>query len=744
MTLSQATPTAYTVRDYYGNTVSSGAVSGSTVLPAAPVGGWDPGWYRMYLTGANTDTVFGPSYGAVSFIVIRDNANLHANPALTVPDIGAGQGGGEAKDMILKGVLGIGTSRVQIGDASSPATGADNLATAHLDATFSDTYWPVGGDSVRGPRYRFLQFPNRTFDRVDINAGQFARVYKKDATIVGANCYIELTGSAGAWTMNVYYPNNSTLVETFGPVANGTALQTATATSAYVRAFNAGSSGVATSKTAIGDVYYNGVVTAVADLYPYGYTRFEGPSNEPVMRAETAHDMKLFQSAVHAGNASAKAVGPCPVDITALTGTQSWTAYLDAGGAAYCDEWTFHAYNSQTNGDINLGRHTIEAFLALLTSYGVNDRPMWQTESTHVFTSVFADHHPRRSRVPLLQTLLFEQYGLPRERNLVWYDRSHGFNSYPAWVLANSSPAPYAALYRVLAEETFGMTHYQRLDFGCEAANRVFLGSLYVSSTSAPAASCLVLVAQSYMPGMTIDLTIAGSSSPITYSDGFGNTATATVSSGRVTIPVSETPTYVRLPTGVTATVYQISDWGTSVPPSISSYGTGSFAELNDDQWQTQYIGTTGGGVHISANSLPETAQIMFLANATFQRVLIFCGIAWQHQSALTTFTVDTWNGSSWTTQNTVDVSAGCTSFRHATDSTDIGTTIETYWPEQWIFDVKFPSPVTCSGVRVNASATSYGGEPDALAISVGGQGDAGQHLTLQEMMVLSTDTPGF
>src|ERR1035437_9339726 len=64
VTLSQATPTAYYVKDYFGNTVSSGSTSGLTCTPAAPGGGWNPGWYRIYFTGGSTDTTFGTSYGA--------------------------------------------------------------------------------------------------------------------------------------------------------------------------------------------------------------------------------------------------------------------------------------------------------------------------------------------------------------------------------------------------------------------------------------------------------------------------------------------------------------------------------------------------------------------------------------------------------------------------------------------------------------------------------------------------------
>lgn len=744
VTLSQATPNAYSVRDYYGNVVETGSVSGTTLTLTGP---FNPGWYRVYMTGTNTDPTYGPSYGAWTFIIVPQDSRFVTNPPVGT-NTGNNQGGGEAHDVVAKGVLGMGLSRIQINDASNPTVGVDNIAKAQANAGVMDTYWYNAAepayDAGRARGGKYIQFPNRTYDRIDINAGSFARVYVKDYTVDGDTTFVGMAGGAGNWTVTIYSPDSLTVVETYTGIANGTDLQNATTSSNYVRAFNAGSSGAAISPPkAIGTAYKTGTEQAVAALFPYGYTYFEGPVNEPTLNAELVHTMMLFQSAVHTANPDAKAIGPNPVDITAhLTGTTSWDTFLSNGGATYCDEFSFHAYNSQTNGDINLGRSSWEAFLALLGSYGVDDKRRWHTEATGVYTAVFGVYHPRRSGVALRQTLLAEQYGIPKERNLVWYDAQHGFWSEPRWFESNGGPVPYAAMYRILAAETFGMNHYHRLDFGSEPANRIWMGSLYITNPSSLGASCLVLVMNSNMPGATVDLNIAGTTAAITYVDAFGNTNTATQSGGVVTIPTSEIPTYVRLPAGVTATVHQVNDWGTSVPPSISSYGTATDSHMNDDQLMTSYSPLTG--IYTSPNLLPDTAQIMFLASSTFQRVVIFCGGTWQNLSALTTFTVDTWDGASWTTQKTVDVSSGCASFQHGTSSSSDGCKQETYWPEQWIFDVKFAAPVTVLGVRVNATAGSYGGEPDSAAKAAGGQGANAPKITLQEMMVLSTSTPGF
>ena len=486
ITLSQATPDAYEVLDYDGNVVSSGAVSGTSVTPTAPVGGWDPGWYRVYFTGPNTDATYGDSYGATNFVVLRNDSRFPPNATIT----GSGQGGGEARDMIMKGILGMAPTRLQIEDAAAPTSGFDNIATCQVSAGYGNDYW---ADSTHGAyvepdrpeRLLMLQFPNRTYDRIAYAGGiPGFRVYVKTPAVNGAQVFMQVeAGSVSGAKYTVRFPNSSTIVETYDNVGNADTFVSDSASSAYIKAFGAGANPSPTGPEAIGAAHRDGVIATVVALSagPYNVMRYEGPINEAQLDAELAHRMRLFQDAVHTGNASAKAIGPCPVEINDDQ-LDLWENFLVAGGGTYCDEISFHAYNSQTNGDINLGRHVIEGFLDKLAEHGQDSKALWNTESTHVFSSVYGVYHPRRSRVPLLVTLLWEQYGLPRERNHVWYDRSHGFWAYPAFLanaditLNSGSLNPYAVLYRVLAEETFNMPHSQSLDFGNATANAIFLG----------------------------------------------------------------------------------------------------------------------------------------------------------------------------------------------------------------------------------------------------------------------------
>lgn len=749
-TLSKAGATGYYVKNYYGTTVSSGSISGTTVTPTAPVGGWLPGWYRLYLTGASTDTLYGASYGAANFLVVRSTSGYPANSAAISPNAG-----GEDRDVIAKGVLGLGVSRLQIASAQlvdplNPTAGGgdDTLAACRADAANLLAY--VRTDTAR-PRPLLLQFPTRTADYLTLatkTTGSLVRVYVKDGIVNGANVYIaSADGSVSGSKLTVSYPNNSTVVETYDNLASGAAAAAAiNGVSAYIVAFDYGGSTVAaTSATAIGATYRAGVAAAVTDLYPRGVTRYEGPSNEPDLNAETAHQMRLFQAAVHAGNASAKAVGPCAINLDPA----SWATFLAVGGA-YCDELSTHAYNSATNGDPNLARYSFDRWREKVVAAGYGTLPVWITESTHAFLAVYGVHHPRRARVPVWQIIQAEQYGCPKEQNILWYDRSHGFWGYPSWwENADGSLGPQAAALRVMDEELHGMPFDHPLDFGSVQGNAIYLGNLYTNTSTGE--SVAAVIAPCYIPSAQVIVKLTGTvPASLTVVDGFGNLSTVTVTSTRATVPVGELPTYIRLPAGVTMVVDSCNDWGATPPPTISpaaigTIGGASSPVVGDNGYMTAYTGGAGvgTGIYHSSVGMPDSAKLVWNATVAVDRILVWCGPVWQSASALVDFDVQTTTDNvSWTTRLTVTKTTP-SSFVHGTDDNNVGCTYETYWDEQWIFDVKLPASYNCTGVRVWARATSYGGEPEARNGSGGyGQGDDTQYLTIQEIAVPSLSTP--
>lgn len=732
--LSKAGATAYTVRDYSGTVVSSGAVSGATVTPTPPAGGWPRGWFRIYFTGPSTDALFGNSYGATNFIVVRDDPHFPANPA---PGVSGGVTG-EGPDFVMKGVLGIGTSRLTIGTGSTPTSDTDGntIAAAQSNAALTVNYWVDQADGVR-PREPWVNFVGGTWDRLALPAasGTWAWAYCATGQLDGAQVFLTLSaGTVSGAKLTVSYPNATTVVETYDNLATAVAAASATATSAYVRLFSPSGSAAGTlPATAIGNTARTGVAQVVAALYPT-VRWYEGPANEPGMSAEIAHWMRLFQGAVHLGNASAKAIGPCPVDI----GAGGWETFLAAGGGQWCDGFGFHDYNSMTNGNLALGRYSIESWIAVLTKYGQQNKPRWQTEAGMAFDSVYGVYHPRRARVKVLHTLLWEQYGVPAERNTPWYDSSHGFWDFPTWLInGDGSLNPECPMLRTLAEETWGKTFSGRLLLG-PLGDAIALGNVYAGATG----KLVVVAAASHIDGATITLNTSASGA-LTVVDPFGNTSSETVVDGLITLPLRAEPTYLRLPAGATVTVDTVNDW-----PPIGVRGQGANsgphahtgtlpATIADGEHMRSY--GAGQGMYRSAATPPESATLTWERPARFDRVIVWNAMSWQVGSSFVDFDVQTSDdGNTWTTRTTVTRPTP-TSFLHGTSSSNAGCQRETYWDEQWIFDVKLPAPVTAKHLRLNVRATSYGGEPDAAALAAGGQGD-NPHLAIQEIAVLCDD----
>jgi hypothetical protein len=735
ITLTKAGATRYNVVNFDGATVASGAMSGTTLNLGSS---WDPGWYRVYFTGPNTDPLFGNSYGITNFCVIRSNTNFIPMPAGNVTgyeDV--------SSDQIAKGVLGIGAERWLIDHANAPTTGTNTLAATLQHVSTTQAYWTASGytDPAR-PRYCWVSFPNGAYDYVQMpstGGNYYLRCYCKTAAIDGTQVFVSLgPGTSSGAKVTVYYPNVSTVVETYDNQPNSNAAQTAiNAASSYIFVHAVDPNAGTLAVTAIGRAYYNGVVSCVESLYAAGVTRFEGPSNEPPWDAGTVQQMLLFQAAVHAGNASAIAIGPCLVDISTESSADGSPEFFNHGGGVYCDEISFHAYNSMTNGDINLANHKIGLFKTLLASNGLAAKTLWQTEATQASTAVYGVHHPKRARLTILEQLMWEQHGVPRERNNPWYTVSQGYWAVPAWwENSDGSLQPQAVMGRVLAEETFGQTHQSILDFG-GLANNIFLGSLYAGASAQTA----VVLTTSALPGATVAFSTSAAG-PLTVVDAFGNASSAVVTGGLFTVPVREIPTYIQLPTGATLTVETVNDWGgppyTDVALTAACTVGGIATTIpTSGGFITNYGSQTG--IYKSPNEPPEAIILKWVSPVNIDKVVIWCGSAWQNDSAFTAFTISTSidSGVTWTLRKTVDVSASATAFVAGSDWHQVGCELETYWPEQWVFDETLPEVVTCNALQINVTATSYGGEPTSACITAGGQGNPAQHVSVQRIAVL-------
>lgn len=741
-TLVKAGASQYLVRDYWGNTVVSGNVLSTSFSSTRT---WLAGWYRLYLTGSNTDSLFGTAYGSGNFIVINSDAHFVTNPAAGTPASLVDSG----SDQVAKGVLGLGAERWEVLTANAPG----NIPGHVVDIGSTETYWLAIPDAAR-LRYSWVAFPNGSVDQLvlpNATSGVYVRAFCKDNTVDGSKVFVSIgAGTSSGAKIQVHYPDAATLVETYDNLATAAAAQTAvdtTTPSSYIRVFveNSSTSPGSLTPTAIGNAFSVNVSSTVATLYAAGATRFEGPSNEPSITAQTApgyaHRMSMFTQYVHAGNASAKAIGPSLVDIGPVS-LPAWSAFFDACNAISFvpDGIAFHAYNVATNGDLNLGRTNLAAFIALIVAKGFGSLERWQTESTQATTAVFGVHHPRRARLTVFSQLLMEQYGIPREQNNPWYTLSNGFWAFPAfWETGGGSLQPQAAMGRTLAEQTWGQPYSSAITFG-KFADNFLLGNIYLGSTAKTA----VVVATSYMPNSTVTFSTSAAG-PLTIVDAFGNSSTATVSAGKFTVTVTEIPIYIKLGTTDTLTVSSVNDWGAATYRDIAPYATCAVGATSttvpiSGTFMSDYVNQVG--IYKSANSLPEAVVLTWPTQQSFDRVVIWCGSAWQSNSTFLTFTIDGSNdGSTWTNLKTVDVSSTATSFPFGSDSTDLGCSVETYWPEQWVFDETLTPGTLATYLRVNVTATSYGGEPTQACITAGGQGVSSQHIALQRLSVLSTSS---
>ena len=215
--------------------------------------------------------------------------------------------------------------------------------------------------------------------------------------------------------------------------------------------------------------------------------RYYEPRNEPNYGSSGAdflnREMKPFYEAVKGVDKGLQVMGPGTVAVS--PGLLAWIEdFLKAGGANYIDAFSFHFYNG-INGDLVMGRRSMDNLVAVLKKYGADKKELWQTEQGF-FAATYGVYKPRhQGRWTMLEMMVFDQYGLPREHNHLWYDVSHGFWDFPTWWENDGGGFnPALPLMRVLAEEQFGLTFSRAFDFG-EPGNRLSIGSLFESPDKA-------------------------------------------------------------------------------------------------------------------------------------------------------------------------------------------------------------------------------------------------------------------
>ena len=205
------------------------------------------------------------------------------------------------------------------------------------------------------------------------------------------------------------------------------------------------------------------------------------PRNEPNGGSTGADfavkEMKPFYETVKSVDPKLKVLGPGTVSVNPHL--QPWLEdFFKAGGGKYIDAFSFHAYNC-INGDQALARTALDSLQALLKKYGADKLEKWQTEQGF-FACVYGSYQPRlQGRWTMVEMMAFEQYGIPKEHNHLWYDRSHGFWDFPTWWENDDGGLnPAAPLMRVWSEELYGKHFVKAYDLGA-VGNRLYMGSLF-------------------------------------------------------------------------------------------------------------------------------------------------------------------------------------------------------------------------------------------------------------------------
>ncbi|RFC43856.1 MAG: PA14 domain-containing protein [Verrucomicrobia bacterium] len=635
--LSAAGASRYVLRDYYGNTVEQGLVSGTLLAPSVR----EPGWYKVDLYGGDQGMPFGTSVGSGMFSIIRDDPNF---PKMPAPGTYGGDG---LIDEVTRGVFGYGPQRHKVDNASNAANEIPRLdAEIALDQQY---YLPF--DPYR-KRDLLIAFPNGTSD------------------LAGVRLIVD---------------------------------------------------------------HFKGVV------------RYWEPRNEPNFGASATgfvqNELAPFYQTVKSVDPTLKVIAPGAV--TVGPPMAGWNdEFFRAGGGKYIDVFSFHAYNC-VNGDLGLIRTSMDQVDGWLKKYNLAGIEKWQTEQGYL-GPVYGAYQPRmQGRWSMLQMMVYEQYGIPKEHNHYWYDRSGGFWDEPRWVQnEDGSINPVGPLLRVWAEELYGTRFASALNFG-NPGNKLFVGSLF----NGPGKQVATIMTSGDTRGQVV-LNVTGATSVKVVSP-FGTERTLPVVNGVAVLPVSELPTYVEYAGTLTVPAQ---DWGTNLAlqTGVTAAASGSAvhpidpavanppSKVINGKLDTWYWNQTNSDRIWEGNNstYPAWFEVRLPAATQIDRVVIYAGIPWQWDGSILDYELQVDQAGQWVSLERVKEPA--TAVRSYTQTNR--TTIDSYYSERCVFTHSF-APVTTAKIRLLVNDVTWGGALNKDLKDAGSQG--GEHqLNLREIEVYRSGIP--
>lgn len=653
---------AYEVYGLWGLVATGTTAATTSITIPPPAGGWPYGSYRVYLPAIDQSTNFT--------VIDQTDSRFPPKPTTLTPFQPGGTGsffeaiGGW--DPALHGVFGTGPNRITVSDSSDSAPGTAGSPTNARWVAQAGANWytnPAYADPTH-PRTQFASYsetsPAPTVDSLKLYDGT-GTAYPNSALLAmcanpntdGSTIFVAVAaGSTSGFKITVRSPDSATIVETYDNLANTNAAVAAiNGPSPRIKVFKQGSSlnPAAFGPTAIGNLARTRIASVSANLYADGVRWFEGPWNEPNASPyqQTAQEFANWAASVKQGAPSAKTMGPSPVSYNKPY--QAWlTGFLSTVDRTNLDGIACHPYNTH-NGDVRLARQCLTDLRAILTAQGVGSLPLWQTEQGWQWPWYGIDRSRAAVSYYSLFLLMQEQFDIPLERSYYWFDKEV---NYAAWTMsmvkANGTHVlhPIAPVFRTLQGERHGKTYTGALDFGTPG-NDHYIGNVYAA---ADGTKSLALLNCGEGDGGSAQFTVTGAAT-LTRLDCFGNQTAVPVSGGVATVAIDNTPTYLRVPNGVTCTPVPI-NLGTNLAATataVSSAGskTADSRIVTPGLWSAYY--NDAGGL-LNANSpwqsasstLPQTVTVTLPTAQTANTAVIRSATTWQSLTTLLDFDVQT------------------------------------------------------------------------------------------------------
>ncbi len=445
------------------------------------------------------------------------------------------------------------------------------------------------------------------------------------------------------------------------------------------------------------------------------------------------NEMKPFYQTVKSVSPRLKVLGPGTVSLN--PDMQRWLDnFFAAGGGKWIDAFSFHAYNN-VNGDIWLARKALNTTNDLLAKYGLQHIEKWQTEQGN-FAAIYGVYTPaHQARWTMAQMMVWEQYGIPKEHNHLWYDRSHGFWDQPAWwENDDNSLNPEAVTMRVWSEELWGKTFHRVLDFG--SGNQLFIGSEFSGSSG----KTLALMSGGATDA-SVQLRVSGART-LRIVSAWGMARQLPVVNGLVSLVVPELPVYVESSTRTTVQIVP-QNWGANLARQngvqVSASQMGEQSADNDiakvvngvqENWYWNFQKNTTPW-NVVGPTLPMTVDIQLPRLQTVRRVNVYAAPQWQLQSSLLDFDVQVDQNGVWRTVARVREPAR--TWKVWTPPTR--TSVDSFFSDRWIFPTSF-TPVQTDKIRLLIRDATFGGGATKIVNEAGGQSWDKKVVMLREVEV--------